>query len=80
VAAEADSPRRRSPRCAMTGPRIRFAGQGASWAPQGKRKPWRARIWIDGKDVQIGYFATKAEAHAAYAAAAKQFGLKLKGR
>lgn len=31
-----------------------------------RNKPWRARIKIDGRDITIGYFATKEEAASAW--------------
>jgi hypothetical protein len=63
-----------------TTPRQRSASQGASFAPQGKlRKRWRARIWVDGRRVSLGYFATKEEARAAHEDAVKRYGLRLKG-
>jgi hypothetical protein len=63
----------------VTVPRHRSADQGASFAAHAKRKSWRSRIYVNGKDRQLGYFATPELARAAHAAAARQFGLKLKG-
>ena len=40
-----------------------------------KRFGYRSRIWVDKKEVTLGYFKTAEEAHAAYVAAArKHFG------
>jgi hypothetical protein len=38
----------------------------------GYRMPWQARITVNGKVILLGRFATPGEAHAAYAAGAKQ--------
>jgi hypothetical protein len=62
----------------MTMPRTTSANQGACLAAKGNRKPWRARIYVDGRDVHIGYFATKEEALAAHAAAAERHGFMVK--
>jgi hypothetical protein len=62
----------------MTAPRIRLVNQGASFAVHNKRKRWRARIFVNGKDRQLGYFDTQEEARRAHAMAAERFGLKLK--
>jgi hypothetical protein len=65
----------------VTTPRPRSADHGACLAAPTNRKPWRARIWLKNRgDIQLGYFATQAEARAAHAEAAKRFGLELKGR
>lgn len=37
-----------------------------------KRKRWRARIVVDGKEKSLGVFGTKEEAHAAWVAVAKE--------
>lgn len=60
-------------------PRSRPAIAGASIAVWAKQRPWRARIYVGGKHLSLGYFASQQEARAAYAAAAKEFGLKLNG-
>jgi hypothetical protein len=62
----------------MTGPRARLPTSGASFTAHAKRKRWRARIWINGRDRQLGYYSSREEAIAAHAAAARHFGLKLK--
>jgi AP2 domain len=62
----------------MTGPRARLPTAGASFAAHSKRKRWRARIWINGRDRQLGYFDTQEEARRAHADAARHLGLKLK--
>ena len=59
-------------------PRPRLPIQGASLAIWAKRRPWRARIYVTGREVSLGYYSSAEEARAAHAAAAKQFGLKLK--
>lgn len=38
-----------------------------------RRKKWRARIRVNGKNVCLGRYATAEEAHAAYEAAAKKY-------
>jgi hypothetical protein len=62
----------------MTAPRIRLVNQGASFAVHNKRKRWRARIFVNGKDRQLGYFDTQEEARRAHADAARHLGLRLK--
>jgi hypothetical protein len=62
----------------MTAPRSRLPIHGASLATWAKRRPWRARIYVRGRDVHLGYFASPELAREAYADAARQFGLKLK--
>lgn len=39
---------------------------GTAW--HGKTRKWRALIMVDGRQKSLGYFATEAEAHAAYVA------------
>lgn len=39
---------------------------------RGRRKPYQARIYVDGRQKSLGYFATVDAAKAAYDAAAKQ--------
>jgi hypothetical protein len=63
----------------MTAPRSRLPTQGASFAAHAKRKRWRARIYVNGKDRQLGYYDTQEEAREAHADAARHLGLKLKG-
>jgi hypothetical protein len=55
----------------MTAARPRLPIHGASLAAWAKRKPWRARIYVGGKHVSLGYFETPEEARAAHAAAVK---------
>jgi hypothetical protein len=51
----------------------RCAGQGASLAAcTALRRPWRALIYLDGRDRHLGYFATKHEALAAHADAVRE--------
>jgi hypothetical protein len=52
--------------------RPRLADRGASLAPWVKGRPWRARIYIAGKDTHLGYFASSGEACAAHADAVKE--------
>lgn len=44
--------------------------KGVIWRP--KERKWAARIGVDGKKIDLGYFQTKAEAAAAYDAASKR--------
>jgi len=55
-----------------------FANQGASLAIHAKRRPWRARVFVRGRDVHLGYFSSREAAIEARADAVRQFGLKLK--
>jgi hypothetical protein len=50
----------------------RRAGQGASLVPDVMCRPWRGRIYVGGKAIHLGYFATAEEARAAHAAAVKE--------
>jgi hypothetical protein len=52
-------------------PHKRLTTHGASLAHGTKRKRWRARAYIGGRDVHLGYFASQEEARAAHAAAVK---------
>jgi hypothetical protein len=79
--AEAVSPRAgKGSTCAVTTPRTRSADHGADFATYAKRKQWRARIFVDGRQLSLGYFATREEASAAHADAARKYGLKLKSK
>jgi hypothetical protein len=49
----------------------RQAGRGASFVTHVQRKPWRARVYLDGKEVSLGYFGSLEAAQAAHAAAIK---------
>ena len=62
----------------MAAPRPRLPDRGASLSSWAKRRPWRARIYVGGKHLSLGYYATQTEARAAHKAAAKHYGLKLK--
>jgi hypothetical protein len=44
--------------------------KGASWMP--KRGKWQASITVRNKQIGLGYFDTKEEAHAAYLIAARE--------
>jgi hypothetical protein len=56
----------------MTTARRRLADRGASLAVWAKRKPWRARVYLDGKERSLGYFETPELARAAHALAVKE--------
>jgi hypothetical protein len=58
--------------------RCRLPIHGASLADWSKSKPWRARIYVGGKERSLGYFATREEAHQAHADAARHLGLRIK--
>jgi hypothetical protein len=62
----------------MATARHRSPSQGASFSTWAKRKPWRARVYVRGRDVHLGYFGSREEAIEARADAVRQFGLKLK--
>jgi hypothetical protein len=64
----------------MTATRPRLPNCGASLAVYAKRKRWRARIYVNGCNRQLRYFATQEEARAAHSDAARQLGLKLNGK
>jgi hypothetical protein len=53
-------------------PRPRLADHGASLASWAKKRPWRARIYVAGRHVSLGYFATQEEARAAHADAVRR--------
>ena len=49
--------------------------KGVSYATHCPNRPWRATTRLDGKHVELGFYATPEEAHAAYKAAVeKRFG------
>jgi hypothetical protein len=53
-------------------PRSHGAGtKGVGWSKQAKK--WRAHIKVEGKYKHLGLFASKLEASAAYADAAKKY-------
>ena len=53
--------------------RHRLVNHGASLASRPTLlRRWRARIYIGGKDVHLGYFATREEAKAAHAEAVRE--------
>jgi hypothetical protein len=57
----------------MTASRHRLPNCGASMATwTWLERPWRARLYLNGKQLHLGYYATKAEAREAYADAAKE--------
>jgi hypothetical protein len=54
--------------------RPRSPGHGASlsvWAKRARWRKWRSRIYLDGRNVHLGYFDTLEQARAAHAAAVK---------
>jgi hypothetical protein len=55
----------------MTAPRPRSPGHGASLNPRVMHRPWRARIYIAGRHVHLGYFGSREEAKAAHAEAVR---------
>jgi hypothetical protein len=55
----------------MTAARPRSALHGGSLAPWVKCRPWRARIYVNGKHLSLGYYITAEEARAAHAAAVR---------
>jgi hypothetical protein len=60
----------------MTAVHRRRAGQGASraaWAKRAKWGAWRARVYLAGRNVHLGYFDSREEARAAHAIAVKRF-------
>ncbi len=46
--------------------------KGVSWFPGSVSNPWRAAIGYEKKQIHLGLFSTKEEAHAAYVAAAER--------
>jgi hypothetical protein len=52
--------------------RPRLATSGDSLAVWAKRRPWRARIYLAGKERSLGYFASPEEARAAHAKAVQE--------
>ncbi|WP_186276540.1 HNH endonuclease signature motif containing protein [Burkholderia gladioli] len=48
----------------------RSGHKGVVFHPKCPRKPWQAKIVVDGRVVSLGYYATVEEAGAAYAAGA----------
>lgn len=47
--------------------------QGVTFLPRLKRRPWQARIGVNGKHLHLGYYPTKEEALARYDQASKSF-------
>jgi hypothetical protein len=52
-------------------PRARSINQGASRATWSKKRQWRARLWVDGRELSLGYHSTPEAARQAHAAAVK---------
>jgi hypothetical protein len=59
-------------------PRARLPTQGASFVPKTKRRPWRSRIYLNGKHMSLGYYASPEAARQAHALAAERYGLRVK--
>jgi hypothetical protein len=55
----------------MTAARPRSALHGGSLAPWARRRPWRARIYVNGKHLSLGYYIPAEEARAAHAEAVR---------
>lgn len=49
----------------VTRRRKRSNGSGTVYKVDGLAKPWRARVYKDGRFIQLGYYATLREAQAA---------------
>jgi hypothetical protein len=47
--------------------------KGVSKAPPRVRARWRARIWVDGRELRLGYFDDPEAAARAYDAAAREY-------
>ena len=57
----------------MTAPHCRLTAHGASLAANtALRKPWRSWLYLNGKDLHLGYYASKAEALEAHADAVRE--------
>jgi hypothetical protein len=52
--------------------RPRQPDRGASFVPGALPRPWRARVYLGGRHISLGYYATREEARAAHAIAVKQ--------
>jgi hypothetical protein len=51
-------------------------GQGvskAAWSARPKWGAWRARIFVGGRNVHLGYYSSKEEAEAAYAMGVRNY-------
>lgn len=61
--------------CQNTGVRARnkVGLKGVSKVSKSRKRPWRARIFVNGKEVCLGYTATPEEAHDLYIEAAKKY-------
>lgn len=51
----------------------RTHAKGTSKLKVSRPKPWSAKIWVDGRNVSLGYYATESEASAAYQAALAKY-------
>ncbi|QLP02863.1 HNH endonuclease [Enterobacter hormaechei] len=51
----------------------RTHAKGTSKLKVSRPKPWSAKIWVDGRNVSLGYYATESEASAAYQAAVAKY-------
>jgi hypothetical protein len=45
-------------------PRPRLADHGASLASWAKKRQWRARVYLNGKHISVGYYGSAEEARA----------------
>jgi hypothetical protein len=52
--------------------RPRLPTHGASFVSGALPRPWRARVYLGGKHISLGYYATPEEAMAAHAEAVKR--------
>lgn len=53
-------------------PHNKLGIKGVCFNPRARSRPYRASIWVDGRNIHLGCFATAEEAAAAYAAAASE--------
>ena len=53
--------------------RAEHGASQAAWAGRPEWQAWRARIWLAGRNVHLGYFASEEEAQAAHARAVKAY-------
>jgi hypothetical protein len=51
--------------------RLRLADAGASFAAHAKKKRWRARIYLRGRQISLGYYDSPEAARQAHATAVK---------
>jgi hypothetical protein len=63
---------------ALQGAKVPLPAVPVPTKPGRLHRPWRARIFVNGRDRSLGYFNTKEEARQAHADAARHLGIKLK--